>query len=56
MMFVGDGVMELKSVAAEKGDGVAAGVVAWPEQATRIMSVGKSTKIGSLVIRVLLSF
>ena len=56
MMFVGDGVMELGSAVAATDVGVAAGIGVWPEQATRTMRIGTSAQIGSLVIRVLLSF
>ena len=56
MMLVGDGVMELGSAVAATDVGVAAGIGAWPEQATKTMRISKSAQIESLVIRVLLSF
>lgn len=36
--------------------GVAAGAGAWPVQAAKVMNIDTSAQIGSLVIRVLLSF
>ena len=56
MMFVGDGGMGLGSAVAATDVGGAAGIGAWPEQATKTMRIGTSVQIGSLVIRVLLSF
>ena len=48
--------MGLDSAVADSGFGVAVGVVAWPEQAAKIMRSGTSAQIRSLVIRILLSF
>ena len=56
MTCVGDGAMELGSPVSETEVWVAAGVVAWPEHAAKTMKTGMSAHIGSLVIRVLLSF
>ena len=56
MMFVGDGVMELRSAVAAWGVGVAAGIGAWSEQAPKTKRIGTSAHNGSLVIRVLSSF
>ena len=56
MMSAGNAGMELDSIVATTDGGVAAGVCAWPEQADRMMRIGRNAQSGSLVIRVLFSF
>ena len=56
MMSAGNAGMELDSIVATTDGGVAAGVGAWPEQADRMMRIGRNAQSGSLVIRVLFSF
>ena len=54
MMFVGAGVIGLGSAVAATDVGVAAGIGAWSEQATKAMRIGTTAHFGSLVSRVLL--